>query len=398
MPAPPSSTPPTPAAAGGRGRRLLVWLASAACLVAGIIAEAVRAPWQPLRVAVATPPAVQNPGSVVLSELSKSLIDMPPDTPSAHASALTVLPGDHMLAFWWAGSRESGADVQVYLSRWSEGDWGPAQAVVDRERLGRALGFAVRRIGNPAAWAAPDGRIHLYVVATGLGGWAASRVVHLVSADQGRHFEVRRVLPLSPLFNTSVLVRTTPVGLPDGGWWLPTYFELGNKYSMLLAFDRDGEPRWMTRIGERTTAFQPAVVQVTATETRAWMRDISLQRRVQQAVSHDGGETWEDLPPVDLPNHDSSVAALRLREGGFVLLYNEHVAGETSPRSRLRLAVSTDARHWSPGTVVVNGAPMDEFSYPSVQQVGKELHVTYTDQRRAIAHHVYRIDYPGAVR
>jgi predicted neuraminidase len=40
---------------------------------------------------------------------------------------------------------------------------------------------------------------------------------------------------------------------------------------------------------------------------------------------------------------------------------------------------------------VASGSAGDEFSYPTMQQVGNELHVTYTFQRQAIAHHRFRI-------
>lgn len=337
---------------------------------------------------------VQHPAArpLKLVRLSASLLEAPPGAPSAHASALAVLPGDHMLAFWFAGARESAPDVQIYSSRWADGKWGPTRPVVSRASLGEGLGFAVRRIGNPTAWAAPDGTVHLFVVATGLGGWAASRVVHLVSGDRGESYQVRRVLPMSPLFNTSVMVRTTPVGLSDGGWWLPLYFELGSRYPLLMSFDAAGEPRWIVRIGERNTLIQPAVIAVSRTEVRAWMRDASAQRRIQQAVSHDGGASWADLPPLDLVNDNTSVAALKLREGGFVLLHNVGAEGAAA-RNVLRLSVSDDARQWTQAFEIAAGEPLDEYSYPGVQQIGDELHVTFTHHRRTIAHHVYQIRY-----
>ena len=336
--------------------------------------------------------APQPPRHLTLVRRSASVLDTPPGAPSAHASALAVLPGDEVLAFWFAGTRESAPDVRIFSSRWANGAWGPTREVASRASLGKGLGFGVRRIGNPAAWAAPDGTVHLYVVATGLGGWAASRVAHLVSTDRGESYGVRRVLPMSPLFNTSVLVRTTPVGLADGGWWLPAYFELGKRYPLIMSFDPAGEPRWIARIGERATLLQPAVVAVSQTEVRAWMRDASEQRRVQQAVSHDGGANWVDLPPLDLQNENTSVAALKLREGGFVMLHNIGPEGSAA-RNVLRLSVSDNARDWSHAFEIAAGEPRDEYSYPGVQQVGDELHVTYTDRRRAIAHHVYEIRY-----
>jgi predicted neuraminidase len=125
------------------------------------------------------------------------------------------------------------------------------------------------------------------------------------------------------------------------------------------------------------------------------MRDIGPQRRVQQAVSHDGGDTWEDAPASAIANRDNSVAALRLVGGGFVLLHNDAPAGG-SPRQWLRLSTSNDGQRWVPGFDVQRGVQGDEFSYPCVQQVGNQLHVTYTFQRKAIAHRVYDIE-PGEV-
>jgi len=321
---------------------------------------------------------------------------MPPGVPAAHASALAALPGGDLLACWWAGQRESAPDVRLYIARWHDGRWSEARAVVDRHTLGRALHMGVRRIGNPALWVAADGRVHLYMVATGLGGWAAARVVQLVSDDAGVSFAPRRVLPITPLLNTSVLVRTQPVALADGGWLLPAYFELGHKYPLVISFDARGEPRWLQRIGASVTSLQPALLPLSGTELRAVMRDIGPQHRVQQAVSHDAGLSWQDEPATALANHDSSVAALRLAGGGFVLLHNDQLPGGGSPRQWLRLSTSTDAQTWSPGLDVRRGEPGDEFSYPSVLQVGDQLHVSYTQQRRAIAHHVYDIRYAGS--
>ena len=328
-------------------------------------------------------------GQATLVELSNSLIPMPQDTPSAHASALATVPGG-MLAFWWAGSRESGPDVKVYAARSSNGKWGAPWEVASRESLGKVLGFGVRRIGNPVAWTAPDGKVHLYVVATGLGGWAASRVVHMVSPDAGVHFDVRRVLPLSPLFNTSVLVRTSPVALADGGWWLPVYFELGIKYPMLMAFDAHGEPTRLGRIGTSMSTLQPAIVPISNTEVRAWMRDASDQQRVQHARSRDGGASWQDLPALDLPNHSTSLAVIRLSSGELLMLHNHVVEGGSS-RSILRLSISQDGHAWRTIDDIASGKAGDEFSYPTMHQVGNELHITYTHQRQAIAHHRYRI-------
>lgn len=330
---------------------------------------------------------VVQPSGVKVTARSQSLIPMPPNVPSAHASAMAPLADGRMIAFWWAGSRESGPDVKVYASRWAEGKWGQPWAVASRASLGAALGFGVRRIGNPVAWTAADGKINLFVVATGLGGWAAARVVQMESSDAGNSFTVRRLLPMSPLFNTSVLVRTTPVALANGGWGLPLYFELGIKYPMLLAFDRHGDPSWISRIGTRTISLQPTIVPFSDSEVHAWMRDASAEQRVQHAHSRDGGVSWSDMPSLDLPNHSTSLSALRLSNGSILLLHN-HVVPGGSDRNMLRLSIAKDARTWTHVMDVAHGKHGEEFSYPDLQQMGNQLHITYTSRREAIAHHI----------
>jgi predicted neuraminidase len=340
----------------------------------------------------AVPHALVQMAGVKLTERSSSLIPMPPNVPSAHASAMAPLSDGRMIAFWWAGSRESGPDVKVYASRWSEGKWGQPWEVASRDSLGSALGFGVRRIGNPVAWTSADGKINLFVVATGLGGWAAARVVQLVSSDSGDSFAVKRLLPMSPLFNTSVLVRTAPVQLANGAWGLPLYFELGIKYPMMLSFDADGDPNWISRIGTRMSALQPTIVPVSDSEVHAWMRDSSDEQRVQYAHSLDGGVSWSDMPSLDLPNHSTSLSAIRLSNGSILLLHNHVVPGGSS-RNMLRLSIAKDARTWTQVMDVAHGKAGEEFSYPDLRQIGNQLHITYTSRREAIAHHVIDLEF-----
>lgn len=379
-----ASRPPLQRAAG------LIVLACVLAVTTSVAAEAWR--WSRAGQPGAAPAAVDTaaPPAVTLTEVSRAIIPMPKGVPSAHASALASLPGGDLISFWWAGSRESGPDVKVYASRWSGDKWSANWEVASRDSLGAALGFGVRRIGNPVAWTAADGTVHLYVVATGLGGWAASRVVQMESRNEGATFTVRRVLPMSPVFNTSALVRAAPIGLADGGWWLPSYFEIGNKYPMLMAFDAQGVPQRLTRIGSRNQSLQPTLVPVSATEVRAWMRDAGQERRVQQAFSRDGGASWEDMEATPITNHGTSLAVLRLSSGTFLMLRNDGGPGSLA-RSSLTLSMSTDAHTWLPVSDIVTGGKGDEFSYPAMYQVGDELHITYTYQRRAIAHHRLKI-------
>jgi hypothetical protein len=115
---------------------------------------------------------------------AQGMIGQPKEAPAAHASNLVALP-DHpsyaLAAFWFAGSKEARPDVRIAMSLWQrqQQTWTPPVWVIDRHSAGAALGKGILHIGNPVAWLDRQQRLHVFVVGTGLGGWAAARVLHV---------------------------------------------------------------------------------------------------------------------------------------------------------------------------------------------------------------------------
>jgi predicted neuraminidase len=331
------------------------------------------------------PPKLVSQGS--------GLIPMPPDTPAAHASTLLALPAassSSVMAFWFAGSRESGPDVQIAMSHFdrSRQAWSEARFVVQRDASWQRTDYAVRRLGNPVAWLDASGRIHVFVVGTGLGGWAAGRVVHYVQKNEVGHwgdvqFRFEGVLPLSWLWNTSHLVRAMPLPLQDGGMVLPAYFELGTKYPVALRFDAQGAFQGMVRISQRGYLLQPTLLMRSPTEWLALMRDNSPDKQLRLAQTTDGGQTWLDLPDAELRNPDASVVGLSLQPGLMMLAYNPL----PDSRGELALSTSSDGLRWSQTLTLAQGQGEGphEYSYPSMTWADNSLWVSYTDHRRAIA-------------
>ncbi len=328
-------------------------------------------------------------GSLV--SIGRGSIPMPVNTPAAHASSLLAMPAadpSTVMAFWFAGMRESAADVQIAASRYDRAaqQWSAARFVVNRHVMGDQLGFGVRRLGNPVAWLDSHGKIHLFVVATGLGGWAAARIVLLRQSSGGADFselsfEVVRVLPLSWLWNTSFLVRSAPLSLAGGGMVLPVHFELGIKYPVALRFDANGEFKGMVRISSRKHLLQPTLMSVNASHWLALMRDLRPHGKVGAAQTTDGGQHWTDLPDLPLDNPDASVAGLTVAPGRMFLAHN------SSPDSRIALDLSSsvEGQSWVLAQALAHGAGADEYSYPALAWADDSLWVSYTDQRQRIA-------------
>lgn len=370
--------------------------------------------------------------NLTLRELSRQDIPVPADTPAAHASFLLADKDGNLRAFWFAGSRESGADVQIVMAARPHGAdvWSQPAVAVNRHTASEALGLGgwIRRLGNPVAWMDAQGRTHLYVVATGLGGWAASRVLHLVQMPQklqtsvrpelveGASFKPIGFLPLSPFFNLSTLVRGTPIPMQDGGVMLPAYFELGIKYPIAIRLDSHGElvqsRDAVVRMAGTMMSLQPTVAVASQHSATAYLRDNSDDRKLRFVQTTDGGKSWQNVPSSQgvvgeagadfVINPDSSVAAVRLNsgsgavDGGVTLLIHNP---QTSGRHRLVVEASSDGLRGFKRLATLEyepekleGVEFNEYSYPSAVVVGDQLHVSYTYQKRFIRHVVLAIE------
>jgi predicted neuraminidase len=362
---------------------------------------------------------------MTLKEIARYDIPMPADTPAAHASFLLADKDGGLRAFWFAGSRESGEDVQIVMSQFVNQVWTKPITVVNRHTAASELGAGgwIRRLGNPVAWIDAQGRTHLYVVATGLGGWAASRVLHL-RQNKSVHAELVEALPfkpisflqLSPFFNLSTLVRGTPIPMQDGGVMLPAYFELGIKYPIAIRLDANGElvqsRDAVVRMAGNLASLQPSVAVTSQLNATAYLRDNSGDRKLRFIQTADGSKSWQNVPSSQADssqgaaveagadwviNPDSSLAAVRV--GSQTLLIHNP---QTSGRHRLVIEASANGLRGFKRLATLEYEPeklddveFNEYSYPSTVvmagKTGKELHVSYTYQKRFIRHVVLEI-------
>ena len=369
-----------------RPARTGVWLAAVALSLGLVALELWRQPVAPAPAQAVWPQATVSDSSLLILKAA-GRIPMPENTPAAHASTLLALPVDHraaLQAYWFAGTRESGADVQIVSSEFERASqqWSPATAVVNRHSAGAELGHGLRRLGNPVAWRDAQGRTHLFVVGTGLGGWAAGRILHLRQDTAQQPFVPQRTLPLSWLWNTSHLVRAMPLPLADGGMVLPVYFEIGVKYPLALRFDATGEFRGMVRMSQQKNMLQPTLLARSESEWLALLRDIRSERRLRAVQTTDGGRSWQDLPDPGPSNPDASAVGLTL---GAELMFLAHNPRAES-RAQLVLSQSRDGgQTWTVLEQLAQAPTGREMSYPSMTWADDSLWISYTEQRQAIA-------------
>jgi predicted neuraminidase len=123
------------------------------------------------------------------------------------------------------------------------------------------------------------------------------------------------------------------------------------------------------------------VISLGGKHLRFYARSTALIGRICVADSTDAGVTWSQARPLDLPNPNSGIDAIALRDGRVVLIFNN----STASRTPLNLAVSKDGEHFQIFETLEDGP--GEFSYPAlIQGRDGDLHITYTWNRKRIGY------------
>ncbi|MEN9391192.1 MAG: hypothetical protein RL017_490 [Pseudomonadota bacterium] len=330
------------------------------------------------------PPAFNVAPNVVIKKtpafFATQIIAQPNELKSAHSSSVVTLPNGDILAFWFAGSHEGNPDVKIWQSQYNGESWSFARPIVSPHLIAEATNRYTKKVGNPVAYLAPNGKLHLFVVSVGIGGWSGSSLNHFISSDYGATWSDGKKLILSPFLNMSTLVRTNAVSLTDGGFYLPVYHELIRTYPELLRFDNLGDFIGEIRLTNQNTLLQPAILPLSYESAFAYMRN---NQRIDQILyyqqTNDGGQTWSRPLPTNLTNPDSSLVVARIESNQYIMIHN------IANRNKLALAYSSDGIKWNDFYLLEN-ASGEEFSYPSITMHDNFIDILYTWKRLKIKH------------
>jgi len=300
--------------------------------------------------------------------------------PSCHASTI-VETKSGLVAAWFGGTAERNPDVCIYVSRQTNGTWIPPVAVAD------GVGFAKSRFPtwNPVLFAPKSGPLLLfYKVGPSPAKWWG---MLLTSLDDGQSWSKPVRLPVGILGP----VKNKPVQLADGAMLCGSSTE-GDGWKVHFERTSDFGRTWTAtppvNDGKTISAIQPSILFLNDGTLQAVGR--TRNDSIFQIHSADGGKTWGKISLTDLPNPDSGVDAVTLRDGRQLLVYNHNLrtGSHNKGRSPLNVAVSTDGKDWSAALVLEDDANAPNgFAYPAVIQTGDGLvHITYTWERKRIKH------------
>ncbi len=347
-----------------------------------------------------------------------------------HAAFLAPLPGGDLLCAWFGGTLEGKSDISIHAAILPKGSdqWGAPQLLSHDP---------ARSEQNPVIFTAPDGGLWLFHTAQPSGNQdeCLIRMAPLtrdpadptvIASGEGRFLDLPR----------GCFIRAPLVVRDDGAWLLPIFrcvTRPGQKWNgshdvAAVGVSADGGQTWrLEEVPGSIGSVHMGPVDLGGGRLAAFYRRRQADF-VHRSDSTDGGRTWSAPVATDMPNNNSSVAAIRLNDGRIAVIGNPVNAamspdrraslydelGEDDarpdadptggcvpvwgvPRAPVIVALSTDGGATFPRRMLIEDGPGTctsndstdgrnrEMSYPWIWQAPDgTLHLAYTYHRRTI--------------
>ena len=317
------------------------------------------------------------------------------DFDSGHASTLIQLKAGTVIASWFGGSWEKGPDVAIWLSRRVEGVWERPKKLADTR--GTAM-------WNPVLFQREDGTVILFFkVGETIPVW---KTWYMESKDGGETFTEPKELVPGDEAGGRGPVKNKPVRLADGTVLAPASLE-GETWDAFVDISTDDCRTWemSSLVPVRRSSYdihmvdrpydkhylfgkgviQPTLWQDAGGEVHMLLR--STSSRIFRSDSADGGRTWCTAYDTGLPNNNSGIDLVRMKNGDLILVYNprENLPNYyKGPRTPLTVAISKDNGETFEKLMDLETAP-GNYCYPSVIcNDENEVLITYTWNRETI--------------
>ncbi|MDT0677180.1 sialidase family protein [Autumnicola musiva] len=308
------------------------------------------------------------------------------DFPQSHSATLLELEDGELLCAFFGGTRERDPDVEIRLSRKNpDGTWTAPVSIADGvQSEGDRL-----PTWNPVLYQNSEGKIMLfYKVGPSPSEWWG---MMKTSTDGGHTWSQAKRLR----DNVIGPVKNKPIEIGNGIILSGSSTE-DNGWQVHIERSTDGGETW-DLIGpindaEEMGAIQPTLLKHSDGRIQMLCRTRTEIEHIAQSWSNDGGLTWSEMSVTDLPNNNSGIDAVTLKDGRQLIVYNHSTRKQPGMghkgRGVLNVSISQDGKNWEAALVLDY---LDEsgkqFSYPAVIQTSDGLvHIAYTWHRKRIKH------------
>lgn len=292
--------------------------------------------------------------------------------PSCHASTI-VETKSGLIAAWFGGTEERNPDVGIWVSTFNKGKWSKPVEVAN------GIQHKTKRYPcwNPVLYNNGKEILLFYKVGPSPSTWWGEVID---SHDEGKTWGKPSRLP-EDIYGP---VKNKPLLLKNGELLCPSSTE-NEGWRVHMEMRSDNGNTW-----ERTPALNKkdtAVIQPTLLSFPDGKIEMLCRSKVSRILfswSRDNGRTWTSFKASNLPNPNSGIDGVSLKDGRQLVVYNHLVNG----RNILNVAISDDGQEWKAAALLENEENRDsEFSYPAVIQSNDGMvHITYTWNRKQIKH------------
>lgn len=310
-----------------------------------------------------------------------------------HTSSIVEMSKSHYCAVWKGGPGKGLSNIDmkenvgIWLSLFDGKNWSEPKEIVSAPQS---------VCWNPVLTFLPNGELLLFYR---LGSSPRTALSFLKkSQDNGLHWSKEELLPAGIVGPT----KNKPIVTPEGTLICPSSVSVGEPKDehkstacwIEILESKDGKARWK-KIGplelphRKFGVTEPALIIDQNGHLRMFCRDrankIGEKGLVWMAISKNNGLDWSEFIPTPLPNPDSGIDVVDLKDGRIVLFYNH----SHTDRHPLHMAQSFDGGdNWS-SPIVLD----EEGEFPSaILASDGMIHVTYprssTYGQRKIAYKV----------